>query len=93
MSLEEIYSHFQIPEDDTSNSIFTTTYTSKVQKRIKKQKKELTSKINLIIQDMIDKREQLLTHVFDNEENNSTCRIHARRTARQRSRSETGRLL
>ena len=35
MSLEEIYSHFQVPEDDTSNSIFTTTYTTKTQKRIK----------------------------------------------------------
>ena len=39
MSLEEIYSHLAVPEDDTfSKSIFTTTYDSST-KRIKKQKK------------------------------------------------------
>ena len=44
MSLEEIYAHFQIPDDDISKSLFTTTYTSKVQRRLKKQKKTLTKK-------------------------------------------------
>ena len=39
MSLEEIYSHFQIPEDDNANSVFTTTYTLKARKRLKKQKR------------------------------------------------------
>ena len=38
MTLEEIYSHFQIPDDDNnSNSIFTTTYSSAARKRIKTQ--------------------------------------------------------
>ena len=38
---EEIYSHFQIPEDDNANSVFTTTYTLQAKKEIKKAKKEV----------------------------------------------------
>ena len=39
MSLEEIYTHMAVPEDDTSKSIFTTTYDEPTRKRMKKQKK------------------------------------------------------
>ena len=69
MSIEEIYSHFQIPDDDTSNSIFTTTYTKNTKKRLKKQKKQLIKKINKLISDMIGYRDDLIKHVFKYEEN------------------------
>ena len=39
MSLEQIYAHFAVPEDDMSKSIFTTTYDEVTRKRMKKQKK------------------------------------------------------
>ena len=35
MTLEEIYTHFQVPDDDSSNSIFTTTYTKNARNKIK----------------------------------------------------------
>ncbi len=40
MSLEQIYSHMSVPEDNTSNTIFTTTYDENARKRMKKQKKD-----------------------------------------------------
>ena len=69
MSLEEIYSHFSTPGDDTSKSLFTTTYTHQTQKRLKKQKKHLLKRTNTLINDMAEYRAQLLKHVFNNEEN------------------------
>jgi len=64
MSLEEIYSHMAIPEDDTSKSIFTTTYDVTVLKRIKKQKKQLQKKTSNLIMDMIEYRKKLIENVF-----------------------------
>ena len=68
MSLEEIYSHFSTPGDDTSKSLFTTTYTLQTQKRLKKQKKTLLKKTNSLIDKMVKYRGQLLKHVFNNED-------------------------
>ena len=64
MSLEEIYSHMAIPEDDTSKSIFTTTYEASTLKRIKKQKKELQKKTSNLIMDMVEYRKKLIENVF-----------------------------
>ena len=43
MTQEQIYSHFQIPED-SSKAVFTTTYTNDAAKRMRKQKKELNKR-------------------------------------------------
>ena len=67
MSLEEIYSHMAIPEDDTSKSIFTTTYEAATLKRIKKQKTKLKKKTSNLIMDMIEYRKKLTENVFKNE--------------------------
>lgn len=69
MSLEEIYSHFQIPDDDNSTSVFTTTYTLKARKRLKKQKKKLADIVGSKIQYMLGQREELLNRVFNHEDN------------------------
>ena len=69
MSLEEIYTHMAVPEDDTSKSIFTTTYDEPTRKRIKKQKKKLQYRISDLIQLMIDSRDKLLKNVFNFEKN------------------------
>ena len=68
MSIEEIYSHFQIPDDDKTNKIFTTTYTKKTVTRFKKQKKELIKRTSNLIEYMIDKRSELVKHVFKNQD-------------------------
>ena len=67
MSLEEIYSHMAIPEDDTSKSIFTTTYEAATLKRIKKQKTKLKKKTSNLIMNMIEYRKKLTENVFKNE--------------------------
>lgn len=67
MSLEEIYSHMAIPEDDTSKSIFTTTYEAATLKRIKKQKTKLKKKTSNLIMDMIEYRKKITENVFKNE--------------------------
>ena len=67
MSLEEIYSHMAVPEDDTSKSIFTTTYDASTRKRMKKQKKDLQRKTSNLIVDMIEYRRKLNENVFHNE--------------------------
>jgi DNA-directed RNA polymerase II subunit RPB1 len=69
MSIEEIYSHFQIPDDDKSNKIFKTTYTKHASKRFKKQKKDLIKQTKNIINYMIEKREELITYVFKYKDN------------------------
>ena len=37
MTVEEIYSHYQIPSDDVSDEVVTTNYTKTAIKRMKKQ--------------------------------------------------------
>ena len=69
MSMEEIYSHMAVPEDDTSKSIFTTTYDEPTRKRMKKQKKKLQYKLSQLIEYMIKSREKLLKNVFNYEKN------------------------
>ena len=65
MSLEEIYSHFGTPNDNKSNSLFTTTYDSKTAPRVRKQKKDLNKKTQELIEYMIEKRDKMLENVFE----------------------------
>ncbi len=65
MTLEEIYAHFQIPEDDKTNKMLTTNYTTSAKKRIKKQKQKLKNKTLNMINYIIDIRDDLVTHVFN----------------------------
>ena len=45
MSIEEVFSHFQVPVDDTTNEIFTTNYTKPTIKRLKRQKPQLNARL------------------------------------------------
>jgi DNA-directed RNA polymerase II subunit RPB1 len=69
MSMEEIYAHMAVPEDDMSKSIFTTTYDDNTIKRMKKQKSKLQAKLTGLIQQMVQWRDRLLTNVFNFEKN------------------------
>jgi DNA-directed RNA polymerase II subunit RPB1 len=69
MTMEEIFSHFQIPEDDSVNSSLTTNYTKNTMKRIKNQQVELKTRTKEIINYMIEKKNDLLKHVFDYKDN------------------------
>ena len=45
MTIEEVYAHFQVPLDDTTNEMFTTNYTKEAVKRLKRQKGSIKCKI------------------------------------------------
>jgi DNA-directed RNA polymerase II subunit RPB1 len=64
MTLEEIYSHFQIPEDSKTNKMLTTNYTSGALKRVKKQKNKLKDRTLNMINYIIELRDKLVKHVF-----------------------------
>ena len=64
MTLEELYGHFQIPGDDTSDSIATVNFTKTAIKKMKKQKDKLTVKTKVFI----DNREILVENVFGGED-------------------------
>ena len=61
---EDIYAHFQMPLDDSSDAIITTNYTKAAIKRIKKQTSKLIKKTNEMITFMIASREAVVENVF-----------------------------
>jgi len=74
MNLEDIYTHFNIPNDlKFTDKIYTTTYTSDTIKRLKNQNKELLIKTKSVTDLIIENRDKILKNVFNNKENN---RIH-----------------
>ena len=74
MTVEEIYSHFQIPVDDTDGDITTVNYTKTALKRMKGQKAKLIVETQGVIDFMIQARADLLKHVF-NYSDNTTIHI------------------
>ncbi len=71
MSIEEIYAHFQVPMDDTTNEMYTTNYTKSALSRMKKQKENLKTETEKIIRKMIESRKLLVENVFKYTNKNS----------------------
>ena len=63
MSVEEIYSHFQIPSDDMEDAV-NISYTKVALRRLKRQNKKLINKTAEVIKYMIGMRGQLVRYVF-----------------------------
>ena len=61
---EDIYAHFQMPSDNSSEAIITTNYTKAAIKRIKKQKDKLITKTYEMVEYMIEARERVVRDVF-----------------------------
>ncbi len=68
MSLEEIYAHYQMPEDDTNQQGFTTIYTSAASKRLMKQKTKLATRCKEVIDFLVNIRKDIVENVFDNRD-------------------------
>jgi len=64
MSVEDIYSHYQIPSDDISDEVITANYTKSTIKRLNKQQQELKKQSEQIIDYMLDIRSLLVQYVF-----------------------------
>ena len=67
MSTQDIYSHYLLPDDNSSNQIIGNIFLKNVLARYKKQYSEMMIYCNKYIQFMIDKRESIIKHVFKNK--------------------------
>ena len=65
-STEEIYSHYQMPDDTTKNSIYETLYTKDTYKRFKKQKQDLIIKTKEYINYILYMRKQIIENSLEN---------------------------
>jgi DNA-directed RNA polymerase II subunit RPB1 len=64
MSVEEIYTHYQMPSDNTKDDVFTTSYTKPTLKRLKKQIPDTNKRCKEIIDMMIEYRDTIIKYVF-----------------------------
>mgnify|MGYP001391074500 FL=1 len=65
-SIEEIYTHYQMPDDSTKNSIYETLYTKNTYKRFKKQKEDLVIKTKKYIDYILDMRKEIIENSLEN---------------------------
>ena len=65
-SIEEIYTHYQMPDDSTKNSIYETLYTKDTYKRFKKQKEDLVIKTKKYIDYILDMRKEIIENTLEN---------------------------
>ena len=66
MSIEEIYGHFQMPNDKTKDSVYATLYTKQAYSRFKTQKLEMDKKCKEYIDYIIDARKLIVEKVLKN---------------------------
>ena len=68
MSLEEIYSHYQMPKDSTQKAIYTTLYTASTLKKVNSQIGQVNEKCKKYIEYMINSRDIIIKKVFKNKD-------------------------
>tara|TARA_B100000927_G_scaffold291714_2_gene296029 strand:- start:5059 stop:9582 length:4524 start_codon:yes stop_codon:yes gene_type:complete len=66
MSIEEIYGHYQMPNDKTKDSVYATLYTKQAYTRFKKQKTEMDKKCKSYIDYIIESRKLIVEKVLKN---------------------------
>jgi len=66
ISIEEIYGHYQMPNDSTKNSVYNTLYTKQTFTRFKRQKSSLESKCKEYIDFIINSRKLIVDNVYKN---------------------------
>ena len=74
MTIDDIYAHFSIPHDVTTNEIFTTIYNKGTLKRFKAEKDTLLTKTKSYINLMIQHRETIMKQLF-NYQNETSIHI------------------
>jgi DNA-directed RNA polymerase II subunit RPB1 len=67
MSTQDIYSHYLLPDDNSSNQILSNIFLKNVLARYKKQYSEMMIYCDKYIQFMIEKRESIIKYVFKNK--------------------------
>ena len=65
MSIEEIYGHYQMPNDYSKDSIYSALYTKQAYSKFKKQKPELDKKCQYYIKLILKARDDVIGRVFN----------------------------
>ena len=65
MSIEEIYGHYQMPNDYSKDTIYGTLYTKQAYSKFKKQKTELDKKSKFYIDYILKAREDIIAKIFN----------------------------
>jgi DNA-directed RNA polymerase II subunit RPB1 len=77
MTLEEIFAHYQMPDDEAKDSVYSTNYTKGAIKRMNGQKDALVEKVKAYIDNMIEMRKVIIERVFNyNFENKVNVPVH-----------------
>ena len=71
MTIEEIYAHYQMPEDKLQDNVYEINYTTAAMKKMKSQKSELNAKVSSYVDNILDTRDKLLKYVFNNKNDDS----------------------
>jgi len=66
MSVEEIYSRYQMPNDSTKDSIYSTLYTKQAYGRFKRQKADLLKKSKEYIDYLLESRDSIVKNILKN---------------------------
>ena len=69
-SMEDIYSHCQLPNIPYSDELYTTTFQTNTMKRLKNQEDELKIKAKELIDRILETRKKIIKYVFHNEYKN-----------------------
>ena len=64
MNIQEIYGHYEMPIDSTSDAVYSTLYTKQAYTKFKKQKPELKKKCKEYIDYMIESRKNVVENVL-----------------------------
>ena len=65
MTIEEIYGHYQMPNDYSKDSLYGTLYTKQAYSKFKKQKTELDKKCKYYIDFILKAREDVIAKIFN----------------------------
>ena len=71
MTIEEIYAHYQMPDDALKDNVYEINYTSSAISKMKKQKEALNKKVVSYIDNVLDTRDKILKYVFNNKNEDS----------------------
>jgi len=71
MTIEQIYAHFHMPEDDATGAVFSTSYTAEALSRVKAQRDDLMRKTKQYIEDTITARDTIVANVLEGRDETS----------------------
>ena len=64
MTIEEVYGHYEMPNDSTTDSIYATLYTKQAYSKFKKQKTDMKKKCKVYIDYILEARKLVIDKVF-----------------------------